>query len=95
MQKKLFIAPTLMETVSANAPIMKDEIFGPILPVISFSTMQEALQIIEQHPNPLAFYLFTGSKNKQRQWIEQTPFGGGCVNNTVPILPIPIFPWVE
>lgn len=77
----LYIEPTIIEDVSANSGIMQDEIFGPILPVISFSTFEEAKNIIEQNANPLAFYIFTKSSEKEKQWLEKISFGGGCVNN--------------
>lgn len=79
---KLFIAPTLLAHVSMDAPVMKEEIFGPILPVISFKNSEEAMQVVQRNPNPLAFYLFTSSKSKQQEWISAVPFGGGCINNT-------------
>ena len=78
---KLFIEPTVMDGVSLDAAIMKDEIFGPILPIISFSTKEEAIKIIEQHKNPLAFYVFTSSNAKEKDWLNSVAFGGGCVNN--------------
>ncbi len=78
---KLFIEPTVMDKVNLDAPIMKDEIFGPILPIISFSTKEEALKIIAQNKNPLAFYVFTSSKAKEKDWLNSVAFGGGCVNN--------------
>jgi aldehyde dehydrogenase (NAD+) len=77
----LYIEPSLIADVSMEMPIMKEEIFGPVLPVISFTTMQEAKEIIAQNPNPLAFYVFTGSNEKEKQWIDAIPFGGGCINN--------------
>lgn len=78
---KLFIEPTILADVSPNATVMKDEIFGPVLPVISFSNAEEAKTIITQHPNPLAFYLFTSDKRKEKEWMENIAFGGGCINN--------------
>lgn len=78
---KLFIAPTVMDNVSLDAAIMQDEIFGPVLPIISFRTKEEALQIIAQHKNPLAFYIFTSSSAKEKDWLNSVAFGGGCVNN--------------
>ena len=77
----LYIEPTLMDIVNINAAIMKEEIFGPILPVIGFETMEEALKIIEVNKNPLAFYLFTSSKTKEKVWLDSVAFGGGCINN--------------
>jgi aldehyde dehydrogenase (NAD+) len=79
----LYIAPTLLKNVLPGSAIMKDEIFGPLLPVLSFKTMEEALSVVKQHADPLAFYVFTSDKQKEKAWIENTAFGGGCVNNTV------------
>jgi aldehyde dehydrogenase (NAD+) len=82
-RSKLFIAPTLIECTVTDQPLMKDEIFGPLLPVFTYQTMEEALAIIRQQPNPLAFYLFTRDRQLQKTWMEAVPFGGGCINNTV------------
>ncbi len=78
---KLFIEPTIVDKVSLESGIMKDEIFGPILPIISFNTKEEALKIIELNKNPLAFYVFTSSSAKEKDWLGSVAFGGGCVNN--------------
>jgi len=80
-KKELFIEPTLIDNVSMQDPIMKDEIFGPILPVIPFQGKEEAMKIINQNPDPLAFYVFTSSSSKEKDWLDSVPFGGGCVNN--------------
>jgi aldehyde dehydrogenase (NAD+) len=80
-KEKLFIEPTLMVDCSLESPIMQEEIFGPLLPIIGFDSLTDAKAIIQRHPNPLAFYVFTSSRAKERQWIEAIPFGGGCVNN--------------
>lgn len=77
----LFIEPTLLEEVSLDASIMRDEIFGPILPIFSFETKEQALQIIQRHPNPLAFYVFTASGSVEKDWLKAVPCGGACVNN--------------
>jgi len=79
----LFIEPTLIEDVPPESPLMQEEIFGPILPVISFSNMEEALAIVRRQPDPLAFYLFTKDTAGVSAWMEQYSFGGGCINNTV------------
>lgn len=78
---KLFIEPTVISEVSMDADVMKDEIFGPILPVIGFNTKEEALHMITQNRNPLAFYVFTSSNAKEKDWLNSVAFGGGCVNN--------------
>jgi len=78
----LFIEPTLMDNIDLNSSIMKEEIFGPILPIITFSEKEEALKIIALNKNPLAFYVFTTDNNKEKDWLNEVAFGGGCVNNT-------------
>ena len=77
-----WIEPTLVDNVGLDSSLMTEEIFGPVLPIISFSTTEEAMKVVKQNENPLAFYLFTSSSKKQQQWIENTPFGGGSVNET-------------
>lgn len=79
--ESLFIAPTLLTNIKTDASIMKDEIFGPLLPIITFSSFDEALKIVQQNANPLSFYLFTQNKSIQDAWISNTAFGGGCINN--------------
>ncbi|NTS40114.1 aldehyde dehydrogenase [Flavisolibacter sp. BT320] len=76
-----YIEPTLLELQSINAAVMGEEIFGPLLPILSFDTFEEAKSIIERHPNPLGFYIFTKSKEKEERWLREIPFGGGCINN--------------
>ncbi|MDB5223278.1 MAG: aldehyde dehydrogenase [Chitinophagaceae bacterium] len=80
-REKLFIAPTVLKDVSADASIMQEEIFGPILPVIGYNNTEEAMEILQRNPTPLAFYLFTGDKNPEKEWIDKISFGGGCINN--------------
>lgn len=80
-RKTLFIEPTVITGIAENASVMKEEIFGPVLPVISFSTAEEAKSIIEKNPNPLSFYVFTSSRKKEKEWLTSVSFGGGCVNN--------------
>jgi aldehyde dehydrogenase (NAD+) len=81
-RNNLYIEPTIMEEVLLDSAVMKDEIFGPILPIIGFETSGEAKAIIAGNPNPLAFYVFTSSRSKEKDWLMSIPFGGGCVNNT-------------
>lgn len=76
-----FIEPTIIEDIPLDTAVMGEEIFGPILPVLSFNTFEEAKSIIDRNPNPLAFYVFTSSREKEKQWLEKIAFGGGCVNN--------------
>lgn len=80
-KENLFIQPTIIEHINANDVLMQDEIFGPVLPVITFSNNEEAKSIVQNNPNPLAFYVFTSSKQKENYWLENIAFGGGCINN--------------
>lgn len=80
-RNKKYVQPTLIEGVDLATPIMQEEIFGPILPIISFKNFEEARNIILQNPDPLAFYIFTQSSEKEKQWLASISFGGGCVNN--------------
>ncbi len=77
----LYIEPTLLEIDDVNDPVMQEEIFGPVLPILSFNNMDDALKIIKQHKNPLAMYVFTSSAEKEKKWLNAVPFGGGCINN--------------
>ena len=77
----LYIQPTLIDNVSLDAPLMTEEIFGPILPVFTFNTMEEAINIVKRNADPLAFYLFTSSSQKEKEWVERVSFGGACINN--------------
>ena len=80
-KSRLYIQPTIIDNVSLDSPLMTEEIFGPLLPVFVFSTMDEALNIIKRNPNPLSFYLFTSSSAKEKVWTEKVSFGGACINN--------------
>jgi aldehyde dehydrogenase (NAD+) len=78
---KLYIAPTLLQVTSLEVAIMQEEIFGPILPILSYKTNEEALAMVKQNENPLALYIFSNNKATQNFWMEQVAFGGGCINN--------------
>lgn len=89
--KNRLIAPTLIELDSPNHFLMKDEIFGPILPILSYSKLQEAISIINAKEKPLALYLFTESNKIEKQVMSQCSFGGGCINDTIVHLVNPYF----
>jgi aldehyde dehydrogenase (NAD+) len=75
------IEPTLLEDVDVNTAVMGEEIFGPVLPILTYNTFEEAKNIISRNANPLAFYVFTQSSEKEERWLNSIAFGGGCVNN--------------
>lgn len=79
----LQIAPTVLDHVSWNDPVMQEEIFGPILPVMTYSSFTEIMTEIEERPTPLAFYLFTRDEARKEYYKKVQPFGGGCINDTV------------
>lgn len=77
------LEPTILTNVTMDSPVMEEEIFGPILPVLEFQAIEEAMEIIRQHPAPLALYLFTKKRKVKERIIGEISFGGGCVNDTV------------
>ena len=78
-----FIEPTVLVNVEADAPIMREEIFGPVLPVLTWHALDEAIDFIASRPKPLALYLFTGDKTVERAVLNNCSFGGGCINDTI------------
>ena len=78
-----YIAPTLIDNVSLEAPIMQDEIFGPILPVIEYNNLEEAISIVNNQPKPLALYFFSKNQEYQQQVLQKTSSGGVCINDTI------------
>lgn len=77
------IQPTIIYPASLDDPAMQEEIFGPVLPVLTYSNYAELLSIIDRHPTPLAFYLFTGKRKVEKYLLPRIPFGGGCVNDVI------------
>ncbi|MGL5059592.1 MAG: aldehyde dehydrogenase [Microcoleus sp.] len=78
-----YIAPTVLDKVSWDAPVMQDEIFGPILPVLEYEDLGDAIAQINARPKPLALYLFSKDKQKQERVLRETSSGGMCINDTV------------
>jgi len=78
----LYIAPTVIENVSLTHKIMQEEIFGPILPVIEYEGLDEAITIVKDRPKPLALFFFSRDKAKQDRILRETSAGGGCINET-------------
>ncbi|WP_373530248.1 aldehyde dehydrogenase family protein [Nostoc sp.] len=78
-----YIAPTVIDNVSLEDSIMQEEIFGPILPIIEYTDIAEAIALINSKPKPLALYLFSQNKNLQKRVLQETSSGGVCINDTV------------
>ena len=79
----LYIEPTILTDVAADAPVMQEEIFGPILPVLEFDKLDDALALLRGRPTPLALYAFTPDRAKQERVLAETGSGGVCLNDTV------------
>jgi aldehyde dehydrogenase (NAD+) len=87
------IEPTLLRGVSKDAPIMREEIFGPVLPVIAVKSLDEALDFVNERDKPLALYVFSRDQEVQREVVERTSSGGVCVNGTILQLSNPAMPF--
>ncbi|MEF9879633.1 MAG: aldehyde dehydrogenase [Clostridia bacterium] len=77
------ISPTLLTDVTWDSPVMQEEIFGPILPILTYRKLEEAIDKLNHRPKPLALYLFTRNPAAEQAVLGQVSFGGGCVNDTV------------
>ncbi|MBM4169573.1 MAG: aldehyde dehydrogenase [Ignavibacteria bacterium] len=82
-KKDLFIEPTIIDGVSWDDPIMKEEIFGPLLPILEYDDFNDVLKVIRNRPRPLSLYIFSNNRNRQRQAVDSIQFGGGCINETL------------
>ncbi|WP_027358318.1 aldehyde dehydrogenase [Desulforegula conservatrix] len=81
--KNLYISPTLLDKISLDDPVMKDEIFGPVLPVISWDKIDEAVDTVLGFPKPLALYFFSKDKNNVDRILKSTSSGNVCINDTI------------
>lgn len=82
-KETLKIEPTIVDNVNWDDNIMKEEIFGPIFPILTYKDLDEVIQKIIQMPNPLALYIFTKNKYLENKLLEMIPAGGCCINDTV------------
>jgi aldehyde dehydrogenase (NAD+) len=78
-----FIEPTLLDNVPLDSPIMQEEIFGPILPMITYTNIETCIKYIVGQPRPLALYLFTSDAKQEKRVLSACSFGGGCINDTI------------
>lgn len=79
----LKIEPTVMNNVTFDDAVMKEEIFGPIMPVLTFDGIEEAINIVNSHEKPLALYIFSSDKKNIKAVTGKCAFGGGCINDTI------------
>lgn len=80
---ELYISPTLIEEPALDSPVMKEEIFGPILPILLYETEADIQNVISRYEKPLSFYVFSENKSFAKKLIKTYSFGGGCINDTV------------
>ncbi len=87
------IEPTLLEIKDMNVPVMQEEIFGPVLPLVEFKKLEEALSFVRKRNSPLALYVFAENKKVTRHIIDTVRYGGGCVNDTLMHIVSPYLPF--
>lgn len=82
-EAKLQIEPTVLSDVTWNDPVMQEEIFGPVLPILTYDSFDQAIRKIYTMPHPLALYLFTANKKAAQKATSLCGFGGGCINDVI------------
>lgn len=80
---KKMIEPAVLTDVSPESPVMQEEIFGPVLPLIPYTELDECIRFIRSRPKPLALYLFTENRETEKRILNTCSFGGGCINDTI------------
>ncbi|MDQ1166867.1 aldehyde dehydrogenase [Flavobacterium sp. SORGH_AS_0622] len=80
---QLYIAPTLLEEPDLDSPVMKEEIFGPILPILTYENENDIEKVVSRYEKPLSFYIFSENNSFTKKLIKKYSFGGGCINDTV------------
>ncbi|WP_290891857.1 aldehyde dehydrogenase family protein [Hoeflea sp.] len=88
-----YIAPTVLTGVDLEAPVMREEIFGPVLPVLTYRSIEEAIGFVNARPKPLALYLFSNSRAVRERVLDETSAGGVCINDVVMHLAVPGLPF--
>lgn len=89
----LKIEPTILDGVNWSSPVMQEEIFGPVLPILTFFEIEEVADLVNARPSPLALYLFTKDKEREKFVLKNISYGGGCINDTVVHLATPYMPF--
>jgi aldehyde dehydrogenase (NAD+) len=82
-REDLYIAPTLLDNIAWDDPVMRDEIFGPLLPVIGYDSLSEVISRVRELPRPLGLYFFSNKRQDTERIINEIAFGGGCINDTL------------
>ena len=92
-EKSRYLAPTVLRDVAPDSPAMQEEIFGPVLPVLTVDSVDEAIGFVNDRDKPLALYLFSESKSVQQRVLENTSSGGACINATMFHVVVPGLPF--
>lgn len=92
-EKTRYIAPTIIDLGTDDAASMQEEIFGPLLPVLTYQNLDDAIRYVQKHPKPLALYLFTRDRAVENRVLSRTSSGGACVNDTIMHLVNPAMPF--
>ncbi|CAM4077292.1 MULTISPECIES: aldehyde dehydrogenase [Bacillus] len=92
-KETLHIEPTVLTNVTWQDSVMEDEIFGPILPILEYDKIEDVIETIQQHPKPLALYVFSEDKGVQEKVTRNISYGGGCINDVVYHLATPYLPF--
>ncbi|RFN57891.1 aldehyde dehydrogenase [Marixanthomonas ophiurae] len=92
-KEKRYIQPTILQNVSFEDPVMQEEIFGPILPVIGYDNIDEVITEVRKFPKPLSCYVFTNNKKTKRKILNEVSFGGGAINDAVMHISNPKLPF--
>ena len=82
-REKRYISPTVLDHVTWEDAVMQEEIFGPILPILTYKNLDEAIQKVIEGEKPLSAYIFTNNAKEQTKILEKLSFGGGCINDTL------------
>ncbi len=93
IEEKLKISPTILTDITWDDDVMKREIFGPILPVLTYNDIKDVINTVKDRPRPLSLYLFTEDKYLQKKIEDEIPFGGGCINDTISHVSSPRLPF--
>lgn len=92
-REQRYFAPTILIDAKETDPVMQEEIFGPILPVLPYETLDEAVSFVNARPKPLAFYFFSKESSNKEKVLNEISFGGGCINDTLVHLMSPDLPF--
>jgi len=88
-----FITPTIIKSINPDDPVMQEEVFGPVLPIIDFDSFEEVYNIIERNPKPLAVYIFTSNRKLASEFLDKTQSGTAGINDTVVQIASPYLPY--